>query len=62
MHKRAQTPVKPKLQSREATATEFDVNIRTVDKMIQDGRLKSVRVGRRHMVVCESAEAIIAGE
>jgi excisionase family DNA binding protein len=62
MQKRLPQPVRPKLQSREDTATELNVHIRTVDKLLKSGKLKGVKVGRRHMVNRESSQALAAGE
>jgi hypothetical protein len=60
MHKRAQAPVKPKLQSRETTAAQCNVNIRTIDKLLKRGDLQGVKLGRRMLVTVESAEALVA--
>ena len=62
MQKKLSPPVRPKLQSREDTAVELNVNVRTVDKLLKSGKLKGVRVGRRHMVNRKSSQALAAGE
>jgi excisionase family DNA binding protein len=62
MYKRARVTRKKKLQSREDTAEDFDVNIRTIDRLIKRGKIEAVQVGRRVMVKCESAERFLAGE
>ena len=62
MFRKAQPAVRPKLQSREVTAKELNICIRTVDRLLRVGRLKGVKLGRRQMVVIESAEAVAAGE
>jgi hypothetical protein len=58
MLKRKEPPVQVKLQSRERTAAQANVNIRTIDKMIGRGELESVRLGRRVMVKIASAQAL----
>jgi hypothetical protein len=62
MHKKVRPAAKPKLQSREATAEELNIHIRTVDRLLNTGRLKGVKLGRRRMVVTESAQTLAAGE
>ena len=57
MLKRKEPPVQVKLQSRQRTATEFNVNIRTIDKMVERGELQSVRLGRRLMISIASVNA-----
>jgi hypothetical protein len=62
MQKKARPAVKPQLQSRETTAAQAGVNVRTIDRLLEVGKLKGVRVGRRHMVTIRSAERLLAGE
>jgi excisionase family DNA binding protein len=52
-------PVQVKLQSRERTAAQCNVNIRTIDKMIQRGDLQAVRLGRRLMISIASVNALL---
>jgi excisionase family DNA binding protein len=61
MYKRKEPPVAVKLQSRDRTAAQANVNVRTIDMMIKRGELKSVRVGRRVMIPV-SAVAALLGE
>ena len=59
MLKRKEPPVQVKLQSRERTAAQCNVNIRTIDKMIERGELQSVRLGRRVMISVGSVNALL---
>jgi excisionase family DNA binding protein len=56
MGKWTEPAVKKKLQSREATAQQASVHVRTIDKLIRDGKIEAVQVGRRVMVKVASAD------
>jgi hypothetical protein len=62
MHKQARrkpsVDVKPKLQSRQVTAQQGGVHVRTIDEMIKRGELEVARLGRRVMVKIVSAERL----
>ena len=49
-----------KLLSRYEAAEVLGVHYRTVDKMVRDGKLRGVRIGRRHLVDQTSADKFIA--
>jgi excisionase family DNA binding protein len=55
-------PIRPRLHARDYAAKKLGVHLRTVDREIQRGKLKSVHVGRRHLITDESLEALISGE
>jgi excisionase family DNA binding protein len=59
MLKRKEPPVQVKLQSRESTAAQANVNIRTIDEMIKRGELAAVRLGRRVMIKISSVERLL---
>ena len=48
-----------KLQSRERTAAQCNVNVRTIDKMVERGELQSARLGRRVMISIASVNALL---
>ena len=53
----------PKLLSRQAAAAMLgDVHIRTVDRLLKQGALQGVKVGRRSMVTLASAEDLAAAK
>lgn len=61
--KSKQPPVKRKLLSRhEAAALLGGIHIRSIDRLLQRGKLAGVRVGRRSMITLESAELLAAGK
>jgi excisionase family DNA binding protein len=52
---------KPIGRSREGTAHRLgDVHLRTVDRLLRDGKLKGYRVGRRVLVCDDSIDAYLA--
>jgi hypothetical protein len=54
-------PLEQKLISRKVAATVLGgIHVRTVDKLVKDGRLASVKLRRRHMITRESAEDLAA--
>ena len=56
-------PAKRKLISRDEAAEVLGgINIRTVDKLIKRGVLKSKKLGRRHMIVADSADDLAAAK
>jgi excisionase family DNA binding protein len=59
MLKRKEPPVQVKLQSRQRTAAQWNVNIRTIDKMVERGELQSARLGRRVMISIASVNALL---
>ena len=53
----------PKLLSRQAAAALLgNVHIRTVDRLVKQGDLQGVKVGRRSMVTLNSAEALASAK
>ena len=56
--KKERPAAKKKLQSRQTTADQADVNIRTIDRLIKAGRIEAVQVGRRVMIKIESANRL----
>jgi hypothetical protein len=62
MDKKGRPAVKKKLQSREMTAEQADVNIRTIDRMIKRGEIEAVQIGRRVMVKVASADRLFGTE
>ena len=59
MLKRKDPPVQVKLQSRERTAAQTNVNLRTIDAMVKRGELEAVRLGRRVMIKISSVERLL---
>ena len=59
MLKRKEPPVQVKLQSRQRTAAQCNVNVRTIDKMVERGELQSARLGRRVMISIASVNALL---
>jgi excisionase family DNA binding protein len=49
------------LNSRKGTAAALSLGIRTVDQLIQNGKLQVVRVGRRVLVPRAAIEAFARG-
>ena len=61
--KSKQPPIRRKLLSRhEAAALLGEVHIRTIDRLLKQGALQGVKVGRRSMVTLNSAEALAAAK
>jgi excisionase family DNA binding protein len=52
-------PMKLMLMSREATAEQCGVHVRTIDKLIKSGRIETVRLGRRVMIKIASVERLV---
>jgi excisionase family DNA binding protein len=48
--KKARPVAKKKLQSRQTTAEQANVDIRTIDRMIKAGKIEALKIGRRVMV------------
>jgi predicted site-specific integrase-resolvase len=54
-----QPTVKRKLISRDETAIVLGgISVRTLDRLIKRGQLKTVKLGRRHMIVADSADEL----
>jgi excisionase family DNA binding protein len=54
-------PVKPKLLSRQTAGVVLGgVNVKTVSRLIQRGKLRGVKVGTRSMVDPDSIDAYLA--
>jgi excisionase family DNA binding protein len=51
-----------KLLSRYEAAEVLNVHYRTIDKLIRNGELRGVKIGRRHMVDMSSANKLIAAD
>jgi excisionase family DNA binding protein len=61
IRREAETP--NALMSREGAAHRLgDVNVRTIDRMIRNGKLPTVRLGRRVLVPIAAVEALAVGE
>jgi excisionase family DNA binding protein len=50
---------KKKLQSRQTTAEQADVNVRTIDRLIKAGKIEALKIGRRVMVRIDSANRLL---
>jgi excisionase family DNA binding protein len=62
MNRTVRKPVLRKLLSRYEAAEVLGVHFRTIDKLIKDGKLRGVKIGRRHMVDLTSADKLIAAD
>ncbi len=52
--------VKPVGYSREACAGRLGVSLRTVDALLADGKLKSIRIGKRRLVSESAIQEYVA--
>jgi excisionase family DNA binding protein len=50
------------LLDRDEAAARLRVHKRTIDRAVKRGELRSVYVGRRHLIAADSVDALIAGE
>jgi hypothetical protein len=53
--------VEPELEARDETAHALGIHIRSVDRLLKDGKLRGVKIGRRQLVVIASRKALAAG-
>jgi excisionase family DNA binding protein len=59
MQKKSLPPIQRKLQSRDETAAQLGIHVRSLDKLIRAGTIETIKVGRRVMVRCSSAARFV---
>jgi hypothetical protein len=62
MFRKKEAPPALKLQSRQKTALQAGVNIRTIDAMCRRGELPVVRLGTRKMIPIAAVDRLLSGE